>query len=76
MDALNTNKIETLRSRREKITREFFCEIKKPAHILNELLMKRDFSINLRNQYDFEIPRVRTLLCRSDFIIYCLCKNY
>ena len=58
---------------RERITLEMFCEIKKPAHILIEHLIKRGVSINLRYQYHFGIPTVRTLLCRRDFITHCLC---
>lgn len=74
--ALVLTGLERLSTRRERIVREAFNEIKNPNHVLNHLLVSRDNSKNIRSNYQYVIPKTRTLRCRHDFITYCLFKRY
>ena len=74
-DALTASGLERLSERRERMTRELFQEIKKENHVLHSLLQRRKVDRILKNNYDFNIPRLKTFRSRRDFINYCLLKR-
>ena len=75
--AMREANIDRLNVRRENIVRHLFEEIKKPGHVLNDLLTPRkDHGHNTRNTYMYEIPAARTQRFLNSFIPYCLRKKF
>ena len=77
-EALSTSGLETLAERRDKITRQLFQEIKYPAHILHNILPKREntSSIVLRDSYPYHIPITKPTRYGRAFIPYCIANRF
>jgi len=75
-DSLAASNLEKLSDRREKLTFELFNQIRNPDHLLHSLLTPRNNIKNLKTNYEFLLPKTKTLLARRDFINYCLFKHY
>ena len=75
-DALLMSGLQTLSERRETLVKELFNEIKSDTHPLNSLLNRRLNHVPTRNNYPFNLPKLKTDRGRRDFISYCLLKLY
>jgi hypothetical protein len=75
-DSLVASNLEKLSDRREKLTFELFNQIRNPDHLLHSLLTPRNNIKNLKTNYEFLLPKTKTLRARRDFINYCLFKHY
>ena len=73
-EALTLCGLERLDCRRERRVRELFDSIKKPGHVLHELLVPRQVTHNVRTGHKFYTPIFRTKRARHDFLNYCLFK--
>ena len=78
-NALQLAGLERLTERRERAAHALFQEIKRPNHILHNLLQSKDKNetkINTRNQYPFRIPRPKTSRLSRSLIVYGLIKRW
>ena len=77
-DALKISGLERLSDRREKAAHELFKEIKKPGHVLNELLkVKTNANLRItRDVYPYKIPRPKTSRLGRSLIVYGLTKRW
>ena len=75
-DALTTSGLERLSERRERMARELFQEIRGENHVLHSLLEHRQIVRILKNNYAFNIPRLKTVRAGRDFIHYCLLNQF
>jgi len=76
-EALLISGLNTLQSRLENITRDFFREIKDENHILHSFLPKRKTaSMVIRNSYPYKIPIIKVSRYVRGFIPYCISKRF
>ena len=77
-DALSLCRFERLDTRRERLVRELFSEIKKSNHILHNLLTLNSSTVNvkLRSVYKFVTPHFNCSRPCKSFINYCLVEKY
>ena len=71
--------LERLAERRERAAHALFQEIKRPNHILHNLLQLKDKNkakIKTRDQYPFRIPRPKTSRLSRSLIVYGLIKRW
>ena len=77
-ESLEISGLEKLNTRREELTRNLFCQIKSPCHILNQILPQREsvHSSQLRNYYPYKIPLCKPTRYGRDIIPYCIKHRY
>lgn len=75
-DALALSGLERLDTRRERMVREMFEQIKNPNHILHDLLPLRSTCHTTRDNYEYELPRCKTNRYARSFFPYCIRKKY
>ena len=76
-DALKGANIERLSDRRLKIVRSLFDEIKRPGHVLYDLLTPRTTHLhNTRDSYLFKLPAARTQRFLNSFILFCVRNKF
>ncbi len=72
-DALFVAGLEKLETRRHKLSVKVFNQIKADTHILNKLLVRREFNGRIRNfrsQYPYILPRLKTDRAAKSLIWY------
>jgi hypothetical protein len=72
-DALFVAGLEKLETRRQRLSVKVFNQIKSDKHILNKLLVRREFNsgvMNFRAQYPYILPRLKTDRAAKSLIWY------